>query len=95
MSNAIFLKNNIVEFGSDDKEKSEKNTWCCYEICKDEIIHIAEKKGIEVDKIDFDDVIRYVKQKFKKRYKIAAGIGAIAAYRAYRNRKKEQEGRKK
>ena len=62
MSNAIFLKNNIVEFGSDDKEKSEKNTWCCYEICKDEIIHIAEKKGIEVDKIDFDDVIRYVKK---------------------------------
>ena len=44
------------------REESEKDSWCCYEICKDEIIHIAEKKGIEVDKIDFDDVIRYVKK---------------------------------
>lgn len=41
--------------------RSEK-TWDCYTLSEGDIREVAEKKGIDLEGVDFDDVIHYIKK---------------------------------
>lgn len=48
-----------------DKVKFAKNggrNWECYLLSEDDIKEVAERKGISLEGIDFEDVIHYIKK---------------------------------
>lgn len=58
----LILKKQRGEKSKEKKIETEKDSWCCYELSKEDIKEVAERKELDIEEINWDDVVHYIKK---------------------------------